>query len=211
MSEHETKARTTECSDTVDECRGTKRHAVDEKVKSANEWERADLGDEGRKSKFLRLMGASKKEHHGRFVIGEKQSSIHGRTNEETEKLNTELEDQYRQGLEMKISGGARRHTGLGFSEGDDGIAKNDDEKTPEIPRTSSEVSVDVNESRDSDSFVPLASVSTDDAVTVADGNTETAEGNRKQDDGGKNNGNAVGSDTNAKTALGGFVHGSSS
>jgi len=29
-------------------------------VHSANDWEHVDLGDEGRKSKFLRLMGAKK-------------------------------------------------------------------------------------------------------------------------------------------------------
>jgi len=29
-------------------------------VHSANDWEHVDLGDEGRKSKFLRLMGANK-------------------------------------------------------------------------------------------------------------------------------------------------------
>lgn len=29
-------------------------------VKSANDWEHADLGDEARKGKFLKLMGAAK-------------------------------------------------------------------------------------------------------------------------------------------------------
>lgn len=36
-------------------------------------------------------------------------------TEEETKKLNSELEDQYQQGLELKLSGVARRHVGLGF------------------------------------------------------------------------------------------------
>jgi len=45
-------------------------------VHSANDWENVDLGDEGRKSKFLRLMGANKKEHHGKIVIGEKKMDV---------------------------------------------------------------------------------------------------------------------------------------
>ncbi|WAR07691.1 SMAP-like protein [Mya arenaria] len=46
-----------------------------EKVHSANKWEAVDLGDDDRKKKFLKLMGAAKQEHHGRFVIGDKEPS----------------------------------------------------------------------------------------------------------------------------------------
>ncbi|ESN94952.1 hypothetical protein HELRODRAFT_193668 [Helobdella robusta] len=88
-------------------------------VKSANDWEHVDLGDDSRKNKFLRLMGASKKEHHGKIVIGEKTSS-HGRSKEEAEKLSEDLEEQYKQGLEMKLSGHTRKHVGLGFQDDND-------------------------------------------------------------------------------------------
>jgi hypothetical protein len=36
-------------------------------------------------------------------------------TEEDAKKLTSELEEQYRQGVELKLSGGARRHTGFGF------------------------------------------------------------------------------------------------
>ncbi|KAG2462168.1 SMAP protein, partial [Polypterus senegalus] len=80
-------------------------------------WEAADLGNDERKQKFLRLMGAGKKEHTGRIVIGDHKSTSHFRTGEEDKKINTELEHQYQQGLDGKLSGRNRRHCGLGFSE----------------------------------------------------------------------------------------------
>ncbi|KAK6171271.1 hypothetical protein SNE40_019496 [Patella caerulea] len=86
-------------------------------VHSANSWETAELGDDKRKSKFLRLMGAGKKkDHHGPIVIGD-HSTSHGREKQETEKITTELELQFRQGLDHKLSGGARSHLGLGFQD----------------------------------------------------------------------------------------------
>ncbi|MBN3307793.1 SMAP protein, partial [Amia calva] len=80
-------------------------------------WDAADLGTDERKQKFLRLMGAGKKEHTGRIVIGDHKSTSHFRTGEEDKRMNSELEHQYQQGLDGKLSGRNRRHCGLGFSE----------------------------------------------------------------------------------------------
>ncbi|KAL0967964.1 hypothetical protein UPYG_G00260420 [Umbra pygmaea] len=80
-------------------------------------WASADLGDKERKQKFLRLMGAGKKEHTGRLVIGDHKSTSHVRSGAEDQRMNSELELQYQQGLDGKLSGRNRRHVGLGFSE----------------------------------------------------------------------------------------------
>ncbi|XP_015142016.1 small acidic protein isoform X1 [Gallus gallus] len=80
-------------------------------------WQAADLGNEERKQKFLRLMGAGKKEHTGRLVIGDHRSTSHFRTGEEDKKMNEELESQYQQSMDSTMSGRNRRHCGLGFSE----------------------------------------------------------------------------------------------
>ncbi|NXI48538.1 SMAP protein, partial [Galbula dea] len=80
-------------------------------------WESADLGNEERKQKFLRLMGAGKKEHTGRLVIGDHRSTSHFRTGEEDKKMNEELESQYQQSMDSTMSGRNRRHCGLGFNE----------------------------------------------------------------------------------------------
>ncbi|TNN00683.1 hypothetical protein fugu_011929 [Takifugu bimaculatus] len=90
-------------------------------------WSSADLGSDERKQKFLRLMGAGKKEHTGRLVIGDHKSTVacgwRSRcdavysSGTEDEKINEELEMQYQQGMEGKLSGRNRRHCGLGFSE----------------------------------------------------------------------------------------------
>lgn len=85
-------------------------------VHSANSWEKADLGDTDRKNKFLRLMGAGKKEHHGRFVIGD-QKGVPARKVEDTETVSKELENQYNQGMEHRLTGGRKGHIGLGFHE----------------------------------------------------------------------------------------------
>ncbi|CAM9176061.1 unnamed protein product, partial [Lampetra fluviatilis] len=55
--------------DGKDDKHGRKRRAaaIDEAVSN---WETADLGNDDRKQKFLRLMGAEKA-HKGRLVIGE--------------------------------------------------------------------------------------------------------------------------------------------
>ncbi|XP_016416325.1 small acidic protein-like [Sinocyclocheilus rhinocerous] len=99
-------------------CKGTKRPASPDKT-GATQWRSADLGTDERKQKFLKLMGAGKKEHTGRLVIGDHKSTSHFRSGAEDQKINTELEHQYQQGLDGKLSGRNRRHCGLGFSEPD--------------------------------------------------------------------------------------------
>ncbi|TRY58301.1 hypothetical protein DNTS_031061 [Danionella cerebrum] len=59
------------------------------------------------------------KEHTGRLVIGDHKSTSHFRSGAEDVKINTELEQQYQQGMDGKLSGRNQRHCGLGFSEGD--------------------------------------------------------------------------------------------
>ncbi|XP_072475699.1 small acidic protein isoform X1 [Notamacropus eugenii] len=128
---------------------GVKRSASpDDDIGSSN-WEAADLGNEERKQKFLRLMGAGKKEHTGRLVIGDHRSTSHFRTGEEDKKMNEELESQYQQSMDSKLSGRYRRHCGLGFSEledpdgegdaagNDDDDDDDDDSPDPESPEDS--------------------------------------------------------------------------
>ncbi|XP_061576793.1 small acidic protein isoform X2 [Cololabis saira] len=82
-------------------------------------------------------MGASKKEPTGRLVIGDHKSTSHFRTGSEDKKMNAELEMQYQQGMDGKLSGRNRRHCGLGFSEPDsepelDGAPADGDADEPE-------------------------------------------------------------------------------
>lgn len=95
---------------------GTKRPASPSEDGST-QWASADLGSNERKQKFLRLMGAGKKEHTGRLVIGDHKSTSHVRSGQEDKKINDQLEMQYQQGMDGKLSGRNRRHCGLGFSE----------------------------------------------------------------------------------------------
>ncbi|XP_053742042.1 small acidic protein [Synchiropus splendidus] len=95
---------------------GTKRSAS-ASDDGSTQWATADLGSDERKQKFLRLMGAAKKEHTGRLVIGDHKSTSHLRSGNEDRKINEQLEIQYQQGLDGKLSGRNRRHCGLGFSE----------------------------------------------------------------------------------------------
>uniref|UniRef100_A0A3Q2QXX9 Small acidic protein n=1 Tax=Fundulus heteroclitus TaxID=8078 RepID=A0A3Q2QXX9_FUNHE len=99
-----------------EEKHGTKRPAspTDD---GSTQWESADLGSNERKQKFLRLMGATKKEHTGRLVIGDHRSTSHFRSGQEDRRMNEELEMQYQQSMDGKLSGRDRRHCGLGFSE----------------------------------------------------------------------------------------------
>ncbi|KAG7281718.1 hypothetical protein CRUP_027790 [Coryphaenoides rupestris] len=96
------------------------RHATKRPVSPSNDgstqWGAVDLGSDERKQKFLRLMGAGKKEHTGRLVIGDHKSMSHFRSKED-QKISGELEMQYQQGMDGKLSGRNRRHCGLGFSE----------------------------------------------------------------------------------------------
>ncbi|XP_035499597.2 small acidic protein [Scophthalmus maximus] len=95
---------------------GTKRPASPSQDGSTA-WESADLGSNERKQKFLRLMGAGKREPTGRLVIGDHKSTSHFRSGQEDKRMNEQLESQYHQGMDGKLSGRNRRHCGLGFSE----------------------------------------------------------------------------------------------
>ncbi|XP_035521476.1 small acidic protein [Morone saxatilis] len=97
---------------------GTKRPASPTEDGST-QWASADLGSNERKQKFLRLMGAGKKEHTGRLVIGDHKTTSHFRSGQEEKKISDQLEMQYQQGMDGKLSGRNRRHCGLGFSEPD--------------------------------------------------------------------------------------------
>nr|XP_046250291.1 small acidic protein [Scatophagus argus] len=97
---------------------GTKRPASPSEDGST-QWATADLGSNERKQKFLRLMGAGKREHTGRLVIGDHKSTSHVRSGQEDKKINEQLELQYQQGMDGKLSGRNRRHCGLGFTESD--------------------------------------------------------------------------------------------
>lgn len=97
---------------------GTKRPASPSEDGNT-QWSSADLGSNERKQKFLRLMGAGKKEPTGRLVIGDHKSTSQFRSGQEDRKMNEQLEMQYQQGMDGKLSGRNRRHCGLGFSEPD--------------------------------------------------------------------------------------------
>ncbi|XP_042301953.1 small acidic protein isoform X1 [Sceloporus undulatus] len=103
----------------------------------SSSWEAADLGNEERKQKFLRLMGAGKKEHTGRLVIGDHKSTSHFRTGEEDKKMNDELETQFQQSMDSTMSGRNRRHCGLGFSELGDDKEEQEDTRDSLEPETS--------------------------------------------------------------------------
>nr|XP_057932548.1 small acidic protein [Doryrhamphus excisus]XP_057932549.1 small acidic protein [Doryrhamphus excisus]XP_057932550.1 small acidic protein [Doryrhamphus excisus]XP_057932551.1 small acidic protein [Doryrhamphus excisus] len=117
---------------------GTKRPASPSEEEST-QWASADLGSDERRQKFLRLMGASKKEHTGRLVIGDHKSTSHFRSGNEDKKINQQLEMQYQQGMDGKLSGRNRRHCGLGFSESDsfDAPPVENQSEAPPKPETS--------------------------------------------------------------------------
>lgn len=79
-------------------------------VHSANNWEEADLGDDKRKLKFLKLMGATKHKDEGDVA------HKHARAATETQKLNTDLEKQFNESLHNKMN--RSHHVGLGFGGG---------------------------------------------------------------------------------------------
>ncbi|KAB1272127.1 Small acidic protein [Camelus dromedarius] len=102
---------------------GVKRSASPDDDLGSSNWEAADLGNEERKQKFLRLMGA------GKYT---------GHAGEEDKKINEELESQYQQSMDSKLSGRYRRHCGLGFSEVEDhdgeGDGAGDDDDDDDSP-----------------------------------------------------------------------------
>lgn len=105
--------------------------------------------------------------------------------------MNAELEDQYRHGLEMKMSGCSRRHAGLGFSE----------PEPPAASETPSEAGTDVAESTDGDGDLGIP------AVTEEKGTVEDDKVSEVQKD-SSNNGSK--SKSAVKAAVIGFVQGSS-
>ncbi|CAF1200114.1 unnamed protein product [Adineta ricciae] len=86
------------------------------KVHTVNDWEHADLGDEQRKQKFLRLMGAKKHvledriETKNNTQLSEKK---HCRSKVENEEIDRDLEKQFNESLQSKIL--HTHHEGLGF------------------------------------------------------------------------------------------------
>jgi len=107
---------------------------------------------------------------------------------EDTERLNADLEDQYRHGLEMKMSGCARRHAGLGFSE----------PEPPPASETVSEAGTDVAESADGDGDLGIPAATEENSSVEDERISETR----------KDNGNE--SSDARKPAMTGFVQSSS-
>ncbi|XP_074811044.1 small acidic protein isoform X4 [Natator depressus] len=91
----------------------------------SSSWEAVDLGNEERKQKFLRLMGA------GKYT---------GHAGEEDKKMNEDLESQFQQSMDSTMSGRNRRHCGLGFSELEEAEGQDDVNRyspEPESPEDS--------------------------------------------------------------------------
>ncbi|CAF4474332.1 unnamed protein product, partial [Rotaria magnacalcarata] len=94
-----------------------------EEVHTVNNWEQADLGDNRRKEKFLRLMGAKKRKEdiqterqdsHGSNHSDEGSTEKkHCRSKAENESIERELEKQFNEGLQAKVA--HAHHEGLGF------------------------------------------------------------------------------------------------
>ncbi|CAF0932172.1 unnamed protein product [Adineta steineri] len=107
-----------ETKDNIDEI-------IIEQVHTVNDWEHADLGDEQRKQKFLRLMGAKKRKDEGRIDTKDIPNTVHEdqflldkkhcRSKVENETIDRELEKQFNEGLQSKIL--HTHHEGLGFYE----------------------------------------------------------------------------------------------
>jgi len=86
-----------------------------QKIHSANNWEKAELdGDEKRKLKFLKLMGATKQKDS---AISEEANKLaqhqHSRPTNEIKKIDQDLEKQFTESLTSKIN--RTNHVGLGF------------------------------------------------------------------------------------------------
>ena len=116
-------------------------------------------------------------------------------SDEDNERLNAELEDQYRHGLDMKMSGCARRHTGLGFSEPEPPTAASE---------TPSEAGTDVTECTDVDGDAGVPTIN-----AAEESSAEREEHSEEQKD-DSSNGTKSSSDAK-KPSLMGFVQSSSS
>lgn len=115
---------------------GKEEEEIPKNIHSANNWEGVDLGDVDRKKKFLRLMGAAKKDHHGKIIIGD-HDAVHARSRDETVHIDEDLEDQFKQGLEHKMASGFKGHLGLGFHKDDE--EKKEEERKEEVEKKASE------------------------------------------------------------------------
>ncbi|RNA37721.1 small acidic -like [Brachionus plicatilis] len=83
------------------------KNKIEAEVHTANNWEEADLGNDQRKLKFLKLMGAFK--HKSEKDVPQK----HSREKNETQKIAEDLEKQFNEGISHKFK--AKNHLGLGF------------------------------------------------------------------------------------------------
>ena len=85
-------------------------------IHTANNWEKADLGgDEKRKLKFLKLMGAAKHQDTADDKSNTSQQlHQHSRPVTEIKKIDADLEKQFTEGLTSKIN--RTNHIGLGFA-----------------------------------------------------------------------------------------------
>ncbi|CAI9619571.1 unnamed protein product [Staurois parvus] len=119
-------------------------------------------------------MGAGKKEHTGRLVIGDHKSTSHFRSGAEDRKMNDELEHQYQQSVDSSMSGRNRRHCGLGFSEAEQfggEAAPPPPEEAPAADRHSDKSSKELRNDREK---TPSASAKTaDKAPSDEDGSSE--------------------------------------
>lgn len=143
--------------------RGTKRSSSPiPEVHSANNWESADLGDDDRKSKFLRLMGAGKKEHKGKITIGD-HKPVHGTSRDDYKKIETDLEQQFEEGREHKLLEQQKKakHVGLGFRiDGDQNEKQektttksstvNDEKVAESLPQSTEDVTASTNDKESS-------------------------------------------------------------
>lgn len=86
------------------------------RVSSLNDWEHADLGDDSRKNKFLRLMGAAKADNSKEKAAAEAKPSSKKFVTD-AHKVEVELEEQFKEGLEHTLVSGHKGHVGLGFHE----------------------------------------------------------------------------------------------
>lgn len=98
-----------------------------EEVHTVNNWEDADLGDEQRKQKFLRLMGAKKRKDGQPEPQPEPSTTEkkHCRSKTETESINRSLEKQFNESVQSKIL--HTHHEGFGFHSETNGSADHKD------------------------------------------------------------------------------------
>ncbi|CAG5129707.1 unnamed protein product [Candidula unifasciata] len=149
----------------------------DEQIHSANSWESADLGDKQRNEKFLRLMGASKKEHHGKIVIGD-QKPVQKRERKDDKQLAEQLEEQFEHSIEHRLVGGRRGHLGLGYHPESEKTAEEDKQEVEEDEG----VEAKVEEESEEDTVPDEAEEETDDEDEQIPQNNTQKEGSGKRD-----------------------------